>query len=330
MNLFRKLKEKGKRLFTSPPKQSNQSSPLNANTSNDELVDSTSEQLGAGKKPCTYCATCSKRQRAANCQKRGVKPAPAPKPVPTPTPAPSVTTNIPYSSLPGNMTILQCDTIMSLVSIPENSTTKWWDNYNYCEDIGDGRGMTVSLVGFCSGTSDLLWVFKDLQKLKPDHPLLKYLPVLAKVNGTDNTRGLESLAADLKKYGDSYWRQAVWDGILYFYWNTAINYAAKMGLKTAISKGFLYDLALNHGAEQMSVMGRRVKAPAPIAGGDEKTWLSELISVRQTIITKEDLSTNSGQPDRCIMWNSILKSGNVDLKRPIRNLVCYGEAFTIQ
>lgn len=263
---------------------------------------------------CDFCQECTKMESDGPCVRRSSITSP---------------THIPYVTLPGGMTILQCDAIMSLVSIAENSTTSWWENYAYCENIHDGRGMTVSLVGFCSGTGDLLWVFRDLQKLKSDHPLLSYLPALVKVNGTAKTTGLTNLAKDIKAHDDQYWRQAVWDGILHFYWNAAIKYVQSLGLNYPISKGFLYDIALNHGAEQLPVMGKQVTAKAPNAGGDEKNFLAELIAVRQNIITKVDPSTNNGQPDRCIMWNSVLKSGNVNLDRPIKNLVCYGDTFTI-
>ena len=265
--------------------------------------------------PCQFCETCSKPA----CSKK----------VMIYTPSPANKTMIPFDSLPGEMSLDTCDVIMSLVSIAENSTTEWWKNYNYCEDISDGRGMTVSLVGFCSGTNDLLWVMKDLQKIKQDHPLLKYMTVLEKVDNTSNTKGLESFSSDLQKYGDDNWRKAVWNGILHFYWNPAIQYAAEIKLQFPISKGFLYDLALNHGAEEMSRMARQVRVASPKFGGDEKLWLSEMIAVRQNIIVNVDRSTNAGQPDRCILWNSILKKRNVDLNRPLHDLICYGEKFTI-
>ena len=46
--------------------------------------------------------------------------------------------NIPVD-LPGGLTREQCDTILSLVSIAENSSTEWWNQYGYIEDIKDGR-----------------------------------------------------------------------------------------------------------------------------------------------------------------------------------------------
>lgn len=271
------------------------------------------------RKECEFCSVCSKPENV-QCKKKILSPVPSPQPNKT---------NIPYDVLPGNLSILQCDTIMSLVSIAENSTTEWWKNYNYVENIGDGRGMTVSLVGFCSGTHDLLWVFNNLRKINPSHQLLKYIPVLLKIDGTDNTRGLETLKQDLEKYGDIYWRKAVWDGILYFYWTPAMNFAEKLKVQSALGKGFLFDLALNHGAEEMSKMSSRCLVPSPAKGGNEQPFLTNLINVRQKIITQEDLSTNSGQPDRCLMWMSILNTGNMNLSRPIKNLKCYGDSFII-
>lgn len=237
---------------------------------------------------------------------------------------------IPFASLPGGMTIEQCDTIMSLVAIAENGTTNWAQHYQYIEDIRDKRGYTCSLVGFCSATSDLLWVFRDLKKHAPNHALTKYIPALEKVNGTDSTVGLENLPADLKAHGDEAWRKSVWNGILHHYWQPAMKFAETQGLKFAISKGFLYDLALNHGANCMSKFAKRVKVASPAKGGDERAWLRELIAVRQHNIVNEDRSTNSGQPDRCIMWRSILDKDNVDLKRPLTGLVCYKTKFSVK
>jgi hypothetical protein len=262
-------------------------------------------------------------------------PAPAPSPAPVPAPAPSPVQNptqIPYPALPGGMSIVQCDSILSLVSIAENDNTEWWKNYNYCEDIKDGRGMTVSLVGFCSGTSDLLWVFRRLQQINSQHPLLQYLPALVKVDGSSSTSGLQGLASSLTLLSGSNtedWKKAVWDGILYFYWNPAMEFASSKGIQSALGKGFFYDTALNHGAEELPIISKKLKSQPPSAGGDENTWLAEYIAQRQYIITTVDRSTNNGQPDRCILWNSILTNKNTSLSRPINNLVCYGDKFTI-
>ena len=45
---------------------------------------------------------------------------------------------------------------MQLVSSAENTSLDWKAQYGYIEDIADGRGYTAGIVGFCSGTGDML------------------------------------------------------------------------------------------------------------------------------------------------------------------------------
>src|SRR4051794_11446308 len=56
------------------------------------------------------------------------------------------------------------DIAMQLVSSAENSSLDWRAQYKYIEDIGDGRGYTAGIIGFCSGTGDML----DLVQLYTD------------------------------------------------------------------------------------------------------------------------------------------------------------------
>ena len=226
------------------------------------------------------------------------------------------------------MTALQADAILSLVSIAENSTTSWWTTYTYIEDIGDGRGYTINIVGFCTGTSDFLWFVQNLQKFSPNHPLVKYLPALIKVDGTSSHAGLDGLPALIKTLGnDPDYLRATWEAVIHFYWGPAMTAAAQYGLTSPISKGQLYDINLNMGS--LSLM-RKVQAKSPAQGGDEKVWLAELQSLWLNQITVVDPSLNSRQPDRALMWKSILTKGNVNLDRPITGLSCYGEKFQIE
>jgi chitosanase len=50
---------------------------------------------------------------------------------------------------------------MELVSSAENSTLDWGREYGYIEDIGDGNGYTAGLIGFCSGTGDMLEIVEQ-------------------------------------------------------------------------------------------------------------------------------------------------------------------------
>jgi chitosanase len=79
---------------------------------------------------------------------------------------------------------------MELVSSAENSSLDWKAQYRYLEDIGDGRGYTGGIIGFCSGTGDMLEVVQRYTATSPDNGLARFLPALRKVNGTDSHAGL--------------------------------------------------------------------------------------------------------------------------------------------
>src|SRR3984885_6238071 len=73
---------------------------------------------------------------------------------------------------------------MELVSSAENSTLDWRREYGYIQDIHDGRGYTAGLIGFCSGTGDMLALVGAYARAEPDDPLARFVPALRRVNGT--------------------------------------------------------------------------------------------------------------------------------------------------
>ena len=80
---------------------------------------------------------------------------------------------------------------LQMISSAENSTLTWRNAFGYIEDIGDGRGYTAGIVGFTSGTSDLLAVVTEYTRRKPGNVLARYLPALRTVNGSDSHAGLD-------------------------------------------------------------------------------------------------------------------------------------------
>src|SRR3954453_12593969 len=75
---------------------------------------------------------------------------------------------------------------MKLVSSAENSSLDWRAQYKYIEDIHDGRGYTAGIIGFCSGTSDMLELVRDYARKRPHSALVRFLPALRRVDGTDS------------------------------------------------------------------------------------------------------------------------------------------------
>lgn len=83
------------------------------------------------------------------------------------------------------------DVAMQLVSAAENSSLDWRAQFSYIEDIGDGRGYTAGIIGFCSGTGDMLELVQAYTNTKPGNVLAGYLPALRAVNGTASHAGLD-------------------------------------------------------------------------------------------------------------------------------------------
>src|SRR3954469_17268612 len=79
-----------------------------------------------------------------------------------------------------------------ITSTFENSTLEL--QYDYVENIGDGRGITAGRAGFTSATGDLLLVVRRYSEAKPDNVLAPYISALQAVNGTESTKGLVGFA----------------------------------------------------------------------------------------------------------------------------------------
>jgi len=251
-------------------------------------------------------------------------------PVPdTPTPpVPSVDTHIPSEIVsqlaPLGFTESQADTILSLIALPENSTLDWWKNYNFAKRLGDGRGWTVTIYGACSGTGDLLMVLKELEKINPNHKLVKYISPMTKTKGEDN-RGLENLGKDINSLGDDKeWQQAVWKIYIKLYWSFARNFADKLinrpgpKLTSPLTRGFMIDTALNHGSD-MSSFNPILKAMKNKDEMDEATWFLDFCEARRKLLKAgfQELDT-SGTGYRCTLWADLFKTGNVNLVRPMK------------
>jgi len=79
---------------------------------------------------------------------------------------------------------------MELVGSAENSSLDWRAQYGYIEDIHDGRGYTGGIIGFTSGTGDMLEVLGLYTRARSSNPLVPCLRALRDVNGTSSHRGL--------------------------------------------------------------------------------------------------------------------------------------------
>lgn len=70
---------------------------------------------------------------------------------------------------------------MALVGAAENTDTNYSHNYSYIDDIGDHRGYTAGVIGFTTGSDDMVHLVKHYNQINPNNNLKKYLPALEKL-----------------------------------------------------------------------------------------------------------------------------------------------------
>ena len=219
---------------------------------------------------------------------------------------------------------------MRIVSTAENSSLNWRAQFGYIEDIGDGRGYTAGIVGFCSGTSDMLRLVENYTRRRPYNVLAKYLPALRAVNGSASHAGLApyfprdwriAAATD----GVFRWQQLIERDNVYF--NPSVNRAKLDGVR-ALGQFAYYDAAVMHGFSGMlSIRNAALRwARPPAQGGNERTWLIAFLVARAVAMqTEEAHSDLSRVVTAQLVW---LRAGNLDLNTPLAWRM-YGQAFRI-
>ncbi|UOZ06797.1 MULTISPECIES: chitosanase [unclassified Amycolatopsis] len=222
---------------------------------------------------------------------------------------------------------------MKLVSSAENSSLDWKAQYKYIEDIGDGRGYTAGIIGFCSGTGDMLELVQAYTDAVPNNPLAKYLPALKKVNGTDSHSGLGSAF-------ESAWKSAAATTAFQtaqnnerdrVYFNPAVSQGKTDGLSN-LGQFAYYDAIVMHGpgTDHSSFGGIRSaaikKAKPPAQGGDEATYLKAFFAARKVVMNEEEAHSDTSRIDTEQV--TFLNAGNFDLHTPLKWKV-YGDSYTI-
>ena len=223
---------------------------------------------------------------------------------------------------------------MELVSSAENSSLDWKAQYTYIEDIGDGRGYTGGIIGFCSGTGDMLGVVEDYTRRVPGNGLARYLPALRKVNGSDSHAGLGSgyVAAWHQAAGDVAFQQAQDAARDDLYFNPAVSQAKSDGLH-ALGQFIYYDAIVMHGpGEDADSFGgiRKAalkKARSPAQGGNETTYLNAFLDARKVVMKKEEAHADTSRVDT--EQRVFLDKGNLNLDTPLK-WKTYGDSYTIK
>jgi len=227
------------------------------------------------------------------------------------------------------------DIAMQLVSSAENSSLDWKAQYGYIEDIKDGRGYTAGIIGFCSGTGDMLDLLNYYKQIKPSGNILTpYLGSLQKLVGSSLLTGLDApFAQDWKKAAaDPLFQQAQDHERDRSYFNPAVTQAKADGLR-ALGQFIYYDAIVMHGPGESadSFGGLRAsvvkKVKPPSQGGDEKAYLSAFLDARKALMLTEAAHDNTDRVDTA--QRKFLNEGNFDLNTPL-SWTMYSDQYTIK
>ncbi|MFI9830631.1 chitosanase [Streptomyces sp. NPDC051913] len=220
-----------------------------------------------------------------------------------------------------------------LVASAENSTLDWRTAYAYVEDIGDGQGYTAGIIGFCTGTHDLLTLVERYTKDHPDNGLARYLPALRKVDGSDSHEGLDpgftaAWKAEAKVEAFREAQDAERDRV---YFDPAVRLAKLDGLG-ALGQFIYYDAMVFHGpgTNATSFYGLREsamkKADLPSEGGSEKAYLSAFLDVREAAMRTRSADIDTSRVDTA--QRRFLREGKLALETPLTWAV-YGETYQV-
>ena len=222
---------------------------------------------------------------------------------------------------------------MQIVCSAENSSLDWKAQYKYIEDIDDGRGYTAGIIGFCSGTGDMLELVQLYADRKSGNVLQKYLPALRRVNGSDSHSGLDpNYTRDWKTAAkDTVFQQCQNDERDRVYFNPAVSQGKSDGLRT-LGQFCYYDAIVMHGpgSDATSFGGIRSRAlrtaKPPSQGGNETTYLNAFLDARVWAMKQEEAHSDTSRVDTA--QRVFLRNGNFDLNTPLDWKV-YGDSHHI-
>lgn len=102
------------------------------------------------------------------------------------------------------------------------------------------------------------------------------------------------------------------------YWIPAVGHAVNVGLKTALGHLVVYDTCIHSGPGGVANIRARFPEPAPVRGGDEKSWVLAYIRARKAWLLANANPLVQKTVYRMDALEELAKSGNWDLTTPVK------------
>lgn len=219
--------------------------------------------------------------------------------------------------------------ILQMTATLENSNTQL--QFNYAENINDGRGITFGCIGFCTGTYDGNILIHYYTTLNSNNSLSKYIPALDAIDegphysaggdGNTDTTGLDGFIQDVQNNNDPLFKTAQLYELDQMYWNPAQAEFNALGGKYPLTQALLYDASVREGPDIMRSLVAQAEARSST---DELNFDQNFINAYSAAVKQENL----GDTDRLAGFQQLLNSGNYNLTTPF-TFTAYGDQFTI-
>jgi chitosanase len=223
-----------------------------------------------------------------------------------------------------------------ITSTFENATLDL--QYDYAENIGDGRGITAGRAGFTSATGDLLLLVRRYTEIEPDNVLAGYIPALEAVEGTDSEEGLDGFTDAWEEAADDPEQRALQDDLVdELYFDPAMTLADEVGIQTPLGQAIMWDTMIQHGTGGDNGTRAIIEETQDNVGavdGTEAAWLDAFLDARLHHLghayenADDSDAADAASESRVDALRSLLQDGNLALKAPLSWEV-YGSTYTL-
>lgn len=184
-------------------------------------------------------------------------------------------------------------------------------DFGYIEDLGDGRGYTITQYGFVTNELEAGWIIERYTELASDNSLTPFLPLLPpNASGTDSrtlTGFADAWARELAR--GPFLQQACEEIADRLYFNPAMEAADAIGVALPVGRLIFYDTILQHGGGEDpdsfgAISARAQKAVGLPKDGAEVDFLGMFLRVRR------DVLANPANSETADVWRQSV--GRVD------------------